>query len=343
MKKIIITLTLLISCFLYGQSQCVLVSDGVECNGECTHNGNIGGQSFVACQSGSLEEIELGFTSGGPTKRFVLRFFEGEGYSNLIWTTDTFTITSPTNIYDLSTGTGTNFVDANMEYSFNIESVGSSLVFFYWDCTSSDTYIDGDRLNCDGNVIGTTFDINFRIAINEATLPVELYSFSAKARKTEIELSWITKSEINNQGFEIQHSTDAINWNAIGFMEAQEENTEEKAYEFIHQDVLNGYNYYRLKQIDNNGDFSYSSIQSIRMEKRNNDIQVFPNPFSNFITVSGVENSNQEYAITNTAGKLMQSGTISKERLDLSSVPSGLYFLRIEANDGTVLKRIVKD
>ncbi len=119
------------------------------------------------------------------------------------------------------------------------------------------------------------------------TVPVELVSFSAEVNGNNVLLSWVTATEINNQGFEIKKqvmsSENGIGrWERIGFVEGSGTTTETKMYSFVDENLNPGKYKYRLKQIDFDGSFEYSKIVEIEIQlpvqfKLN---QNYPNPFN---------------------------------------------------------------
>ncbi len=89
-------------------------------------------------------------------------------------------------------------------------------------------------------------------------IPVELISFTANASEGLVELSWITATETNNQGFEVQRSAGGGEFEAIAFVEGHGTTTETQTYSYSDRNVNVGSYSYRLKQIDFDGTFEYS-------------------------------------------------------------------------------------
>jgi hypothetical protein len=115
-------------------------------------------------------------------------------------------------------------------------------------------------------------------------VPVELTSFTAQVSDQTVILSWITATELNNRGFEIQRFTDAeSNWEVVGYVAGFGTTTEPKTYSFIDVDITNGIYHYRLKQIDYDGTSSYSDEIKVVVDLTPNEYALFqnyPNPFN---------------------------------------------------------------
>jgi hypothetical protein len=128
----------------------------------------------------------------------------------------------------------------------------------------------------------------FPVRIIQNSVPIELVSFNAEIINSQVMLKWSTASEKNNRGFEIERLVgdrqNAISkWNKIGFVEGKGTSSIYNFYSFQENAVLNGKIEYRLKQIDFNGSFSYSSV--IIVENKNifegfSLGQNYPNPFN---------------------------------------------------------------
>jgi len=166
-------------------------------------------------------------------------------------------------------------------------------------------------------------------------LPVELTYFTAEAQRGGVLLTWQTASETNNQGFDIQRSRDGINWEKIGY--------------YRHNDTqpLSGINYYRLKQIDVEGDFIYSDVVSVSYG--NKGFAVFPVPAKDEITLQ-IESPQTTVGvrIINVIGEVIHvqelhlSEGVNQATFDISEYTKGVYFLTIENSDKNGTQRFVK-
>lgn len=121
-------------------------------------------------------------------------------------------------------------------------------------------------------------------------LPVELTSFTAKSSVGKVYLEWNTATEMNNKGFEIERKTDAGDWRVIGFKQGNGTKSEQSKYNFT--DNISQLNAkaitYRLKQIDFNGTYTYSSEQSVDAGAPSQFVvnQNYPNPFNPSTSIS---------------------------------------------------------
>lgn len=113
-------------------------------------------------------------------------------------------------------------------------------------------------------------------------VPVELISFEARVQGNRIVLEWVTASEINNFGFEVQRSNNKNNWQKIGFESGHGTTTEPHHYSFTDEFLQSGKYQYRLKQIDFDGSFKYSKIVEIviGLPTEYSLSQNYPNPFN---------------------------------------------------------------
>ena len=168
-------------------------------------------------------------------------------------------------------------------------------------------------------------------------LPVTLVSFTATARENTAELNWVTSEETNSDRFEIQRSTDGKAWKAIGSVQAEGESKVRKAYSYADRTPAMGDNLYRLKMIDSDGSFAFSSIRSVRFETQL-ESSIYPNPVNNELTLK-VTSWKQVKAIRidNLAGlQVYSSGPVESGKVDVSKLDSGVYVLRITHIDGSV-------
>jgi len=147
------------------------------------------------------------------------------------------------------------------------------------------------ELDGSGNFVRTIFtssNLQYISLIDYSVIPVELTSFTAKLIDRNVQLNWSTATETNNSGFYIERSEDNLNFTTIGFEQGAGTTTEPRQYSFIDKAEISGTLYYRLKQVDYDGSFSYSRTVEV-----NNALplefslsQNYPNPFNPTTNIS---------------------------------------------------------
>jgi hypothetical protein len=176
-----------------------------------------------------------------------------------------------------------------------------------------------------------------------ATVPVELISLSANVSGKSVTINWSTATEKNNMGFEIQRSSDKLSFAKIGYVNGSGTSTEIKRYSFADNNVLSAKSYYRLKQMDYDGSYKYSSVVEAEIGAISSFSldQNYPNPFnpSTQIKYSLLSNSNVKVTIFNALGEsvkelvneVQQSG-VHIMNFNAAGLSSGVYFYSIQAN-----------
>jgi hypothetical protein len=201
------------------------------------------------------------------------------------------------------------------------------------------------RLGSAGN--GGLGDYNFdNITFTDAALPVELTTFKGIYGKNGITLEWQTATETNNQGFEIERNTNS-SWVDIGFVAGNGTSASINDYSFVDKNPVGETIHYRLKQIDNNGDFKYSKEIEVTADLIPNNYslsQNYPNPFnpSTTINYSIAKASKVVIKIYDLLGKEVitlvdenkQSGSYSVI-FNAHNIPSGIYVYELRT-DGFV-------
>ncbi len=176
-------------------------------------------------------------------------------------------------------------------------------------------------------------------------LPIELKSFEATLVEDKVLLNWSTISETDNDYFEIQRSGDGLNWTIINKTEGAGNSVSEIKYHATDLYPLQKTSYYRLKQVDFNGNYSFSSIQKIDYKNDFEDLKVYPNPAQNYIVVELEAINTYQLVVYNSVGKKIQLSNIpladNQAKIDVSNLVSGFYFLEIVKNKGD-LKKVVK-
>ncbi|MDG1433327.1 MAG: lamin tail domain-containing protein [Saprospiraceae bacterium] len=187
-------------------------------------------------------------------------------------------------------------------------------------------------------------------SLNEGTggLPIELLHFSAVSKNQTIHLTWSTASEINNAYFDVQRSTDGRDFETIGTVEGIGTASNVQEYSFMDERPVNGFNYYRLHQVDFDGKFENSNIVTAKLSHSNDDIFLTPNPTSNVILIQTKTpfERDADFQILNMQGQvvlssILQEGTDNLE-VNVSNFPVGIYYLQLFVDNEVMMKKIIK-
>jgi hypothetical protein len=197
-----------------------------------------------------------------------------------------------------------------------------------------------------GNIFFDLSNQNFTIEHNP--IPVELTMFIALQIQDGIMLNWTTATETNNAGFSVERSKDNISFNEIAFVEGNGTTTEVNDYSFVDRNTNSGRYFYRLKQIDYDGSYTYSGTVEAEVNVPEVFVlsQNYPNPFnpSTNIKFSLPVDSKIRINLFNTLGEkidVLAEGEFSvgyhEISFDAASLANGVYYytLSAEGNDGS--------
>ena len=197
---------------------------------------------------------------------------------------------------------------------------------------------------------------------NENPLPVELTSFSATVNGSSVNLNWQTATEVNNYGFEVERNTPLNHlsrgegesvWEKIGFVNGYGNSNSPKSYSFVDYNLSAGNYSYRLKQVDNDGQFEYSKTVKVSILKPDafSLDQNYPNPFNPSTTIEYAIGSRQfvTLKIFNSLGEEIETlvnefqdaGVHSKFYILNSTMPSGVYYYQLISGNFIDTKKMV--
>ena len=219
--------------------------------------------------------------------------------------------------------------------------------------TATDTQI-GTVLIRQGFVTGESFLTLDEFRVGDSwfdVVPVELVSFNALVDDNNVTLKWITATELNNSGFEVERALSGSEFEKIGFIPGHGTSTETHSYSFVDQSLTAGSYSYRLKQVDLDGTYEYSKVISVEVitpiefELSQN----YPNPFNPFTTIkfSLPEGSQVSLKIYNSLGqeiktlvdRFMEAG-VHTANFNAVGINSGMYFYRLDAGEFTQVRKM---
>lgn len=187
---------------------------------------------------------------------------------------------------------------------------------------------------------GGNFVATFTVATALPVKYVNVKVSSTESNKNQI--SWTTLSEINNDYFEVQHSTDGVNFDLIGMVAGNGNTNQENNYTFVHKSPTQHLDYYRLKQVDYDGNYEYSPIVSL-FRKSNIDVNIYPNPTQGVLNITGIDEKSI-VTIYEFSGKVIRSfENIPFVSIDIQDLNTGIYLVSILNNQTAQYFKIVKE
>lgn len=172
-----------------------------------------------------------------------------------------------------------------------------------------------------------------------SALPVKMLAFNARVNAENTYINWSTSSEINNKGFELERSINGKDFKTMGFVKGMGNSNNLNQYSFI--DDNNESAFYRLKQIDFDGQFEYSNI--ISTKNKQSEIEITPNPFKDEITILN-EKTITKTEIIDITGKVVLTveQNSNKAIINTASLNNGIYYLKIYNNNELQTEKIIK-
>jgi len=197
------------------------------------------------------------------------------------------------------------------------------------------------------NFCGTVSAFSAGTVVNQTPLPISLVTFTGAYKDNQNQLWWQTAQEINNAYFVIEHSKNNLTFATLGKVEGNGNSTGLQEYHFTHENPAQGLNYYRLKQVDWNGTFSYSPIVAIYTEF-DTKLTVFPNPSDigkiNLKLTGNPLDAKGHWLIQDMQGReLTKAQTFEglEQEISTEALPKGVYILIVHTTASIWQKKIV--
>jgi Secretion system C-terminal sorting domain len=175
------------------------------------------------------------------------------------------------------------------------------------------------------------------VVINNTILPIVLLNFNLTQLNGHRKLNWRTATETNNNKFQVERSDATTQWHRIGTVKGVGNTTSTHNYTFTDSSSMSKTVYYRIKQIDHSGSFSYSKILTATVSTddiKKNEFKIYPNPSTGIFSIISFEKI-KTIQIFNFTGQSIVNQSINADNviydMDLSAFPKGVYFIKINA------------
>jgi choice-of-anchor B domain-containing protein len=193
---------------------------------------------------------------------------------------------------------------------------------------------------------GTLTTVN--VTMQSSSAPVELVQFDAKSEGKNAILTWETAAELNNKGFEIQHTRDLSTWETKGWEAATGSGS---SYTFSVRDLAAGTHYFRLNQVDLDGKSSLSEAKRVEISGTTRSVEVLPTVIreSALLRIGSEREESIQVRIVDASGVQfgetlqMDIAAAADIPLDFSNAPSGMYFVEVAVGTERITRKVLKD
>lgn len=171
-----------------------------------------------------------------------------------------------------------------------------------------------------------------------AIIPVEMVSFTGKKQGRTNELTWVTATELNNKGYQVERGNGTEEgWDVIGFVKG---NGKASTYHFMDKNPLTASgasSYYRLRQIDYDGKENVSKVISISNDATPTKLKIYPSVTTGYLTLEA--DTKESYQVLNLVGQVILQGNATLQRIDVTSLPNGTYMLKVGNEQAKFIKQ----
>lgn len=179
-----------------------------------------------------------------------------------------------------------------------------------------------------------------------SALPVEWLRFEARAEGNAVALAWATASETNSAYFEVERSVDGARYEAIGRVPGAGNSAVVQTYGFTDPAPLPGTGYYRLRQVDVDGRYTFSRVVAVARDAAAADLLLYPNPATDRLTVAWAGDTGEapvQWMLVDAGGRVLRSGEMEgRMALGVGDLPAGMYAVRVAAMGKVVEGRWVR-
>lgn len=248
----------------------------------------------------------------------------------------------------LSTDGGTTYLPTPI--ALNVVNNGSISVTIPGDApATSNARVLVQCHTTSGTLLGssTAFQVSEVFTIEEVVLPVTLVSLSAQAIEKVNLVAWVTSTELDNEGFIVQRSSNGSDWTNLGFVGGNN-GTTLQAYDWVDDTPLNGINYYRLLIRAFDGTEEVSKVVSVRQDAQGEAFTIFPNPSEgrfavNFTGGDLTERRSIDVQVYNASGQLVYQNNSDNpvQIVDMRRMAKGVYYLRGAYGDKVSVRKLL--
>ncbi len=364
-SKLIVFILLCTVSFAYSQDMLTFDDQGWSNNQELTSNQKIGDYTF---SSSNKFYTNYGYNFN-VNENSLYYVFKNPSSDKIIITTKNNSLVKfiKVDAYQVSESSTQSLIIEGWNASSKLHSKSFSNVKSWQTLSLNFNNINKVIIRLSSSSTTDLIDYNFdNFSFEVVPLPVELTSFNAMCKEDGINLNWQTATEVNNFGFDIERASvnshqssvsseqSSVNWEKVGFVKGHGTSTIAMSYSFNDNSAINGVNYkYRLKQIDENGEYNYSNeieVTADLIPVSFNLYQNYPNPFNPVTNIQYSVSGNQHvsikiydiagHEITTLVNENKQPGKYEVQ-FNASSLSSGVYIYKLITDGFSSTKKMI--
>ncbi|MBA3706697.1 MAG: T9SS type A sorting domain-containing protein, partial [Bacteroidetes bacterium] len=232
-------------------------------------------------------------------------------------------------------------------------TLAASVVGTFAAATNANTTIEVNRTALTTAQLTNTWRIGTSYAF-QSPLPIQLISFTAKPAGNKVNLNWTTLTETNNDYFTIERGKDATSFESIAVVDGAGNSISTLNYSHVDDEPYKGISYYRLKQTDFNGKFTYSNIIAVEFSNTDDpNFKVFPNPINGgeniYLLFSGNVGEEVIVVVFDVTGKESYSKVLVVQTVGdnvfaidpTEKLSPGVYLIKATSNQNVYSKKLI--
>lgn len=239
----------------------------------------------------------------------------------------------------------TNWVQIYFTYTPTVAGLDNLIIGnFFNDVATSTTLASGVRA-----VNTIRYYIEDVVVAPIILLPMELTNFEANCDASNVSITWSTLSELNNDYFEIERSENGFDFESIATIPRNKNKSNLLDYHWIDGQPLHGTAYYRIKQNDIDGHFSYSEIAAVTCDLSEQAIGIFPNPFDQNVNLrfwNPIEEDGR-LRVMDCTGRVVYEQVLQaqSQAVDLAigqKLTAGVYYIKVDLQTASYTRKLIK-
>ncbi|MCJ0741399.1 T9SS type A sorting domain-containing protein [Pedobacter montanisoli] len=233
-----------------------------------------------------------------------------------------------------------NFSQYIFKVNGNAMQTGAGNTYTYTPLNNDIVSVEAALNGCSAPAASITMQV-------DPSLPIRLYSFTVQKEQQKVKVNWQTLTETNNKEFIVGRSTDGIHYTEIAKVPGAINSLSRKYYQVVDATPAPRINYYKLEQLDLNGQLTEIGIKALDFSFTGNQLSLYPNPVKNVLNINFVSNTFNQLQLSDVTGKVIYQAQLNAQtqahQINLSGYPVGVYILLLKGAQQQLQQKVIKD